>query len=95
MEFAPEARADLLVIFEAIEAAASASVALAYLNRLEAYCFGFELFAERGRARDDIRPGLRTTGFERRVTLVFSVDETTVTFLRLFYGGQDWERAFR
>ena len=37
------------------------------------------------------RPGLRIVGFERRVTIAFSVDEGTVTILRLFYGGQDWE----
>ena len=44
--------------------------------------------------RDDLRPGLRITGFRRRVTVAFSVDEDRVMILRLFYGGQDWERAF-
>lgn len=67
VEFAPEARADLLVIFETIAAAAGSSVALDHLGRLEAYCLGFGLAAERGRLRDDIRPGvtddwLRTAG---------------------------------
>jgi toxin ParE1/3/4 len=45
--------------------------------------------------RDDIRPGLRIVGFERRVTIAFSVDDGRVTILRVFYGGRDWENAFR
>ena len=30
-------------------------------------------------------------GFERRVTIAFTVSETQETILRLFYGGQNWE----
>jgi toxin ParE1/3/4 len=43
--------------------------------------------------RDDIRPGLRVVGFERRVTIAFAVGEAGVTIVRVFYGGQDWEEA--
>lgn len=45
----------------------------------------------RGHHRNDIRPGLRIVGFERRVTIAFCVDESAVTILRVFYGGRDWE----
>jgi toxin ParE1/3/4 len=92
--FAPEARDDLWRLYEAIATAAGASVALAYIERIEAYCLGFDLASERGHRRDDIRPGLRIVGFERRVTITFSVDNGRVTILRVFYGGQDWEDAF-
>ncbi|WP_306127169.1 hypothetical protein [Roseitalea sp. MMSF_3516] len=44
--------------------------------------------------RDDLLPGLRIVGFERRITIAFTIDDDTVTFLRFFYGGQDWEDAF-
>ena len=46
--------------------------------------------SQRGTLRDDLQPGLRTIGFERRVTAAFAVEDQRVVFLRLFYGGQDW-----
>lgn len=89
--FAPEARADLLAVYEWISAKASPDVAMTYIERIEAYCNGFDLASERGHARDDIRTGLRVIGFEGRVTIAFMVSDLTVTILRLFYGGQNWE----
>jgi toxin ParE1/3/4 len=92
--FAPEARHDLLELGDWIAERAGAGTALNYIARLEAYCLGFEVSAERGRRRDDIRPGLRITGFERRVTIAFAVTETEVTILGLYYGGRNWPVAF-
>ncbi len=88
--FAPEALDDLLNIYNWIAEAAGPGIAIGYIGRLEAYCLGFDLVSERGTVRDDIRPGLRTIGFEHRVTLAFSVDSEQITFLRIFYGGRDW-----
>jgi toxin ParE1/3/4 len=89
--FAPEARADLLAVYEWISVKASPDVAMAYIERIETYCIGFDLASERGHTRDDIRTGLRVIGFEGRVTIAFMVSDLTVTILRLFYGGQNWE----
>lgn len=89
--FAPEASDDLVRIYDRIADAAGPAIALSYIERVEAYCLGFDLVSERGRTRDDIRPGLRVVGFERRVTITFVVDEANVTILRVFYGGRDWE----
>ena len=89
--FAPEASADLLALYEWISAKASPHVAISYIDRLERYCSSFDLASERGHARDDIRPGLRIIGFERRITIAFMVRDQTVTILRLFYGGQNWD----
>lgn len=89
--FAPEARADLLALYEWISAKASPDVAMTYIDRIERYCSGFDLASQRGHGRDDIRPGLRIIGFERRVTITFMVTDQAVTILRLFYGGQNWE----
>jgi toxin ParE1/3/4 len=52
------------------------------------------LAAERGTRRDDIRPGLRIVGFERRMVIAFHVDERTATIDRILYGGRDLGRAF-
>jgi toxin ParE1/3/4 len=30
-------------------------------------------------------------GFEKRVTIAFTIGDDDATILRLFYGGQDWE----
>lgn len=64
-------------------------------SRIDTCCLELDLASERGHLRDDVRPGLRIVGFKRRVTVAFSVDHDHVTILRVFYGGQDWEDAFR
>ena len=67
-------------------------VAFNYVDRIEAFCYGLDLASERGSRRDDIRPGLRVLGFERRLTIAIAVTPDQITVLRLFYGGQDWEK---
>jgi toxin ParE1/3/4 len=49
------------------------------------------LGSERGHRRDDVRPGLRIVGFERRITIAFTVSAEDVTILRIFYAGRNWE----
>ena len=87
--FAPEARDDLKELYLYIVERAGDERAMAYVERIEAYCLGFADFPERGTRRDDLFPGLRIVGFERRVTLALLVDGDTVTFLRVLYGGRD------
>ena len=92
--FSPEAQGDLLQLYDFIAGRAGEARALGYVERIAAHCTGFSDFPERGTRRDDIRPGLRTTGFERRVTIAFTVAAETVTILRVLYGGRDLEAAF-
>jgi len=89
--FSPEARANLLQLYDWISETANPSVALTYIERLEEFCLGLDLAAERGSRRDEIRPGLRILGFERRATIAFAVEENRVLILRVFYGGRNWE----
>lgn len=89
--FSLEARHDLLQIFDWITERAGPDVAMTYVERLEKYCLGFETASLRGRRRDDIRPGLRISGFERRVAIAFVVEDDAVVILRLHHAGQDWE----
>ncbi|MBA2262749.1 MAG: type II toxin-antitoxin system RelE/ParE family toxin, partial [Solirubrobacterales bacterium] len=67
---------------------------MAYLDRIEACCLGLGDFPERGTRRDDLWPSLRTMGFERRITIAFTVAAEAVTVLRVLYGGRDLEAAF-
>ena len=89
--YAPEALQDLIDLYDRIAGCAAPAVAAGCLGRIGAFCANLPFASERGRRRDDIRPGLRIIGFERRVTIAFSVEERSVTILRLFYGGVDWE----
>ena len=91
VRFSSEAEDDLSRIVGWIEERASLSVAIGYATRLHAYCQRLVLASERGTTRDDITPGLRVIGFERRVSIAFVVDGDEVVILRLFYGGRDWE----
>ena len=91
--FAPDAAGDLVALYDWIADAASPSVALTYLERVEAFCQRLSTGSERGHLRTDIRPGLRIIGFERRLTIAFSVDDERVTVLRVFSRGQNWEEA--
>ncbi|HUQ37973.1 MAG TPA: type II toxin-antitoxin system RelE/ParE family toxin [Aestuariivirga sp.] len=92
--FSPEAIDDLNRLYDWIVSVAGSAVAFRYIERIEAFCMGLDLASERGVLREDIRPGLRVVGFERRLTVAFSVDLEIVTIHHLFYGGQKWEEAF-
>jgi toxin ParE1/3/4 len=87
--FSPEARADLEQLYLYIAERAGEDIALSYVERIESYCLSFADFPGRGLSRDDLTPGLRVIGFERRVSIAFHVDRGRVTFVRILYGGRD------
>ncbi|MFZ4411393.1 MAG: type II toxin-antitoxin system RelE/ParE family toxin [Paracraurococcus sp.] len=93
--FAPEALADLRSLYDIIADASLPARALAYVEGLRQFCLGFADFPERGTRRDAIRPGLRTLGYRRRVTVAFHVTEREVVIDRLLYGGRDLEGLLR
>jgi toxin ParE1/3/4 len=95
VSFRPLAEADLFGLYRYIAGESGRAVAGAYIDRIEAACLALENFPERGTRRDDIRPGLRTLGFERRATIVFRVVKTEVVIIRIFCGGQDHEQVLR
>jgi toxin ParE1/3/4 len=90
----PEAQGDLRQLYFYIAERSGASRAIAYLERIESCCLNLGDFPERGTKRDDLWPGLRTMGFERRVTIAFTVAPEVVTVLRVLYGGRDLDAAF-
>jgi toxin ParE1/3/4 len=46
---------------------------------------------KRGKRRDDFLPGLRTIGFERRVTIAFRVLKTQLEIVTIAYAGRNFE----
>jgi toxin ParE1/3/4 len=95
ISFRPQAEADLFDLYRYIAAQSGHQVAGQYIDRIETACLALERFPERGTRRDDIRPGLRTVGFERSATIAFRVVRREVVIVRVFYGGRDFERIMR
>lgn len=87
--FAPAATADLEDLFDYIVQNAGERIARAYVEQIYSYCLDFSTFPYRGRARDDLMPGLRLVGFRRRATIAFLVEGANVYILRIFHGGRD------
>ena len=92
---APEALDDLRALYDRIAEASAPERALAWVEALRRHLLGCADFPERGTRRDVIRPGLRTTGYRRRVTIAFTVTDTEVVILRVLYGGRDVEGLLR
>lgn len=95
VRFTPEALRQLDALEAHIGRVASGAVAARYVDSILDYCETLHAFPHRGTRRDDIRPGLRTLGYRRRLTIAFEVTAETVNIIGIFYGGQDYEMALR
>jgi toxin ParE1/3/4 len=93
--FTPLAERHIDSLHEYITEHASEDRADLYVGRIIEFCNGLTTFPLRGLQRDDLLPGLRVTGFERRVTIAFVVTADAVLIEGIFYGGRDFETAFR
>ncbi len=92
--FAPEARDQLAEIYRYIAVASGApDIAARYTESIVAYCEGLSVFPLRGRQRDDVRRGLRVTAYKRRVVIAYMVEDSIISIIGVFYGGQDFESA--
>jgi toxin ParE1/3/4 len=89
--FTPRADRQIDRLHTYIAEHASETRADSYIARIVAFCTGLATSPLRGQKRDDILPGLRTVGFERRATIAFVVTSDTVLIEGIFYGGQDFE----
>jgi toxin ParE1/3/4 len=86
---------DLVAMSDSITERAGSNVADAYMLRLKGFLRGFDIASERGTLRNDIRENLRIVGFEKRLNVSFSVTETSVFILRVFWGGQNWQEVLK
>jgi toxin ParE1/3/4 len=91
----PAAREDLTGISRSLAEHAPPERARTWVRHLRAHLTGFAILPERGTRRDDLRPGLRTVGYRRRVTIAFIVTDAEVVILRVLYAGRDIGAALR
>lgn len=91
--FAPEAETQLGELYDYIASRATPEVAGRYVEELIDYCEGLAVFPTRGSARDDIRPGLRTTSYRKRTLIAFAVSGERLMVVGVFHGGRDYESA--
>lgn len=89
--FTPEARDQLDRLYAYVAAAANADIASSFVDGIIDHIAGLADFPRRGTARDDLRPGLRTIGWRRRVTIAVVVEQREVVVIGIFYGGRDFE----
>lgn len=84
---------DLNAILLWLANTSSPTSAIRVVDDIDNYVAHLDLASERGIARNDLGPGIRMVPHARAVVAV-EVTDDTVTVLRVFYGGQDWESAF-
>ena len=98
VEEKPDVLLDYIAISQHIEClTGDRDLADRTVDAIRAYVKGFHERPHRGTKRDDLRQGLRIVPFKKRTAVAFEVDEgkRTVTILRVFYGGQDYEAVMR
>jgi toxin ParE1/3/4 len=99
INYTPEAQQQLNALDDWITEKASPDVAQRFVSAILDCIDTILVFPRAGRARDDVRPGMRTTTFKQRTLIAYDVDESSgelvVNVLGVFHGGQDWEAALR
>ena len=87
VHFLAEAVTDLDRLFCYIAEESSFENADRYLARIERLCHSLETFPRRGTEVPGRTSGMRTMGFEHRVTILFRVGEQQVDILRILGKG--------
>lgn len=93
--FSPEALSQLVELQRYIVAEASPAIAARYTDALVSFCERLSLFPFRGRARNDIREGVRLTTFKSRTVVAYQVADDAVTVIGVFHGGQEYDGPSR
>lgn len=91
----PAAERQLAQIYSYICISASAEIALRYTQGILDRCEGLAEYPNRGTPRDDLRAGLRTIPFRRRVTIAYIVESDRVVIFGIHYAGQDIDASFQ
>ena len=89
--FRREAIRHLEYLQDYIVEAGSPTNASAFVDAIISFCESLAHFPYRGISRDDIRQGLRTIGYRKRVIVSFTILDDVVAILGVFYGGRDHE----
>lgn len=91
--FRPEALAQLEELYDFIAHAGSPGNAASFTEAIVSFCESLANFPYRGVSREDLRPGLRTIGYRKRVVIAYAVLNETVAIVGIFFGGRDHEHA--
>jgi toxin ParE1/3/4 len=87
-----QAHQDIKEIFDWIASGSNfPSIAENFVNRIYDQCEALAEFPLRGRARDDVRQGIRMLAFERKAVFIYRAHSDEVEVLNISYGGRDWE----
>lgn len=91
----PEAKAQLNGLYEYLAQEASLDIATRYIDAVMARIAGLTDFPHRGTSRRDIRPGLRTVPFRRRLTIAYAVTPKEVRIIGIAGTGQELHELLR
>ena len=95
INYTPEAEQQLNELDDWITGAASGEISRRVVSAILDHIDSLLAFPLAGKARDDVRPGLRTSTLEKRTLVAYEVDESSgelvVNILGIFHRGQDWE----
>ena len=83
------AKAQIDNLYEYIAREASLEIADRYIAALIERIAGLTQFPHRGTRRDDLRPGLRTIPFRRRLTIAYAVKPREVRIIAIARVGQE------
>lgn len=83
---------DLDAISDWLVDEASEEVALRHIRRITSRIDTLSIVAERGSIRPEF-PGIRVVGLLTSVNVAFVVTSDSVVIHRVFYGGQNWQKA--
>ena len=93
----PEAEADLVEIYLVNARCGFPENAAGFIDKVWSFCQDLQTFPNRGTARSDIAPGLRTVSFNKQVNIIFEVieKEKLVTIARIVNGRRNLEKALK
>ena len=91
--WSPPAAQDLLDIWEYVAVAASPAAADRRLHEIDRACFALGGWPQFGKARDDVRKGLRPTHIGRYV-LFYRLTEDAIEVVRVLDERRDVEKIF-
>lgn len=84
-----KAKAQINSLYEYVAREGSVEIADRYIDALLNRLAGLTEFADRGTRRDDLRPGLRTVPFRRRLTIAYAVRPHEVRIFAIARAGQE------
>lgn len=90
----PQARGDLLALYEWIAEHADPNTTSEYLCKIEAHAAALSTNHERMTALDDLPPGVRNIPCRRRTVIAYRVLDDSVGILAIAHAGRDLGGSF-